>query len=100
MVDPPLPNGVALYYQTIHEKPMAFGHTSRKTLAVEAGEQRLRESARAGDYRALHCDFGFRYVVADERLTIDAPAQPIELWEGRPGRLYDLERSFATCARP
>jgi hypothetical protein len=100
VAEPPLPNGVALYFQTIHEKPMAFGHTSRKTLAVEAGEQRLRAQARAGDYRALHCDYGFRYVVADEHLTLDAPAQPVELWEGRPGRLYDLGAGFAPCSRP
>ncbi|MGH7899784.1 MAG: hypothetical protein ACREQQ_17645 [Candidatus Binatia bacterium] len=99
IAEPPLPNGIALYLQTIHQRPMAFGHTSRVTAAVAAGERRLRELIRARELRALHCDYGFRYALADEHQVLEAPAESVELWQGRRGRLYDLGRGFG-CAKP
>jgi len=99
LVEPPLPNGLALYYQTLHEQPIAFGHTSRKTAAVKAAEKRLREVASSGDTRALRCDYGFRYLLADEGRRLDAPSRTFDRADA-PGKIlvYDLGERGAACA--
>jgi hypothetical protein len=90
VTDTAMPPGLALYYQTVHRHPMAFGHTSRRTAAIVAGEQRLAAAAAAHDWTALRCEFRLRWVVADAAALVPAPSETTELWDGRPGRLYDL----------
>ena len=100
LTEPPLPAGVALYLQTIHHQPIAFGHTSRKTRDVVDGEKRLRALAAAGEYRALQCEYGFRWLLADPALELDGAATEVALWEpGRLGKLHDLRGRFGECPR-
>ena len=62
---------LALYYQTIHEKPMAFGYVARIPKSVQDKEKTVKQLLRDKDFGRLHADWGFRYLVAgsDQELT-------------------------------
>jgi len=45
IVDTTVKPRLALYYQTIHEKPMAFSHVSRMPRSVNRKDQRLRKAS-------------------------------------------------------
>jgi hypothetical protein len=52
-----------LYYQTLHERPMAFGYISRSPASVDRNDRQIVALARAGNFAALRHDLGFVYVV-------------------------------------
>jgi len=58
---------LAMYYQTIHGKPIAFGYISRTPASVDAQDQELAALIRAGQWDTAASRFGFRYVVARDR---------------------------------
>lgn len=53
----------ALYYQTIHEKPIAFGYISRTPVSVDAADQALAAQILTGRWEDLARDHHFRYVI-------------------------------------
>jgi hypothetical protein len=58
---------LALYYQTIHRKPMAFGYISRTATSVDQLDQQLAALILSGDWEAVTRRYGFRYVVKGDR---------------------------------
>lgn len=75
----------ALYYQTVHGKPIAFGYISRTPTSVDVLDQELASMIAAGQWDTVARRFGFRYVVKSDR-TADVmirglneiPLPPIE----------------------
>lgn len=57
----------ALYYQTVHQKPMAFGYISRTPTSVDHADQALALMIRKGAWDAAARSNGFRYVVWRDR---------------------------------
>lgn len=53
----------ALYYQTVHEKPMAFGYISRTPTSVDVADQALAHLITTGAWEEAARTNGFRYVV-------------------------------------
>jgi hypothetical protein len=58
---------LALYYQTSHEKPIAFGYISRTPTSVDAADQALAGMILRGEWDRLMAEHGFTYVVKRTR---------------------------------
>jgi hypothetical protein len=69
------PSG-ALYFQTLHEKPLAFGYLARKPESVEARYETLMQVIEQQQFDRLWPDHRLRYVIA----TGQAPA--LRTWPG------------------
>ena len=54
---------LALYYQTVHEKPIAFGYIARTPTSVEAADQALARLILDGQWERAAAAYQFRYVV-------------------------------------
>lgn len=81
----------ALYYQTIHEKPMAFGYISRVPQSVATVDYQMNELAERGEWGRLREEFGIRYLVAKPALPVAVEGRtPTILFEDSKARLYDL----------
>ena len=75
----------ALYYQTVHEKPMAFGYISRTATSVDAADLALTRLILDGAWDEATRLNGFRYVIKRDRAAevmmrgLDlAPLPPID----------------------
>lgn len=82
---------LALYYQTVHEKPIAFGYISRTPTSVDADDQALAAMIRDGEWERIATERHFTYVVkrrhAAEVMVRGLNAMPLpEIDEGR--RIY------------
>ena len=83
---------LALYYQTIHEKPIAFGYIARVPKSVAYIDSQLSEVIRQKDYVKLQREFGIRYLVVDAAVDVpcsDPPAARL-LYQDEKVKLYDL----------
>jgi hypothetical protein len=80
----------ALYYQTIHQRPMAFGYISRPTTSVDAKSRELRRVFEMGDYEKLYREYGFRYLILPARMntTIGSP-----VYQDNDAQIYDLSNT-------
>ena len=58
---------LALFYQTEHEKPIAFGYISRTPTSVDATDQALAGMILRGEWDRLTAEHGFTYVVKRTR---------------------------------
>ena len=56
-------SGIALYYQTIHHRPMASGYVARVPSSAWATLLRQKDLVDAGAYGALCREYGLRYLV-------------------------------------
>ncbi|HEV2295956.1 MAG TPA: hypothetical protein VGR35_19075 [Tepidisphaeraceae bacterium] len=81
----------SLYYQTIHEKPFAFGYISREPASVATEKLRKLLAARTGDVATLRSAWGFDYFVTPA--TMDVPAATIVYDDGET-RIYSLRPSL------
>jgi hypothetical protein len=61
----------ALYYQTIHGKPLAFGYISRVQQSVIGKDTVLTTIVQDQDYKRLCSDYGIRYVVTARGKVVD-----------------------------
>jgi hypothetical protein len=82
----------ALYYQTIHQRPMAFGYISRPTRSVEAKSRELRRVFEMGDYEKLYREYGFRYLILPSRMKLVA-ALGSPLYQDNDAQIYDLSNT-------
>ena len=57
---------LALYYQTAHEKPIAFGYISRTPTSVDADDQALAAMILRGDWDRIAAERHFTYIVKRE----------------------------------
>ena len=62
-------SGIALYYQTIHERPMASGYVARLPSSAWAMLVRQKQLTDQNAYGALCRDFGLRYLVAPHAVS-------------------------------
>ncbi len=82
----------ALYYQTVHQRPMAFGYISRPSLSVDAKSSELRRVFEMGDYEKLYRDYGFRYLILPSRMNIVA-ALGSPIYQDGDAQIYDLSNA-------
>ena len=89
----------ALYFQTIHEKPVAFGYVARIPTSVREEERTVKRHVRDKDYRTLFCDYHFKYLVIpiEEEDPRDDPSMSL-LYRDSKIAIYDLEAPFPKCA--
>ena len=80
----------ALYYQTVHQRPMAFGYISRPTTTVDAKSRELRRVFEMGDYEKLYREYGFRYLILPARMnaTFGSP-----VYQDNDAQIYDLSNT-------
>jgi hypothetical protein len=79
----------ALYYQTVHQRPMAFGYISRPTRSVDEKSRELRRVFETGDYEKLYREYGFRYLVLPREMNLVAALGP-PLYQDNDAQIYDL----------
>jgi len=91
IVDTTASPGLALYYQTIHEKPMAFGYLSRIPGSVNAKDQELSQVISDKQYSLLLRDYDIRYLVtdADTDVLAEYPVAKVLYYDTKV-KLYDL----------
>ena len=82
--------GWSLYYQTVHEKPLAFGYISRAPASVESRRRRFLQLAERGLYDVICDEPGVAYLVVDAATT--CPSLPL-VHEDANARIY-------ACASP
>jgi hypothetical protein len=58
---------LALYYQTAHHKPIAFGYISRTPTSVDEQDQRLAALIKTGNWDMVSKEYAFAYVVKGDR---------------------------------
>ena len=63
----------ALYYQTVHERPMAFGYISREPYSRSNQRSRFIRLADTGQYHVIRRRYGFRYMVSNDAGLEDTP---------------------------
>lgn len=85
---------LALYFQTIHQKPMAFGYVARIPASVREQEERLKQLVRNRDYKTLSHGYHFRYLVipAEQGRAGDDPPVTL-LYQDSNVAIYDLGSS-------
>jgi hypothetical protein len=82
---------VALYYQTIYEKPMALGYVSRVPTSTEAKDLALMAVIEEGRYPDLCRQYGFRYLLAwSDRDVLSTDPSIQVLYDQGNIWLYDL----------
>ena len=64
-----------LYYQTIHQKPIAFGYISRVPTSVDKKDEVLSETIQNQDYCKLWDTYHIRYLITNDILPAEE-AQP------------------------
>lgn len=81
----------ALYFQTIHEKPLAFGYVSRIPENVLRKNDYLMQLLEKGKFSVLYQEFQFRYLISKKiiRTSIDNPIHVI--FQEGDIRIYDLK---------
>jgi hypothetical protein len=81
----------ALYYQTVHQRPMAYGYIARVSKSVDEKSSELRRAFEAGDYEKLYREYGFRYLVIPSAMNLVA-ALGTPLYQDNDAQIYDLSR--------
>jgi hypothetical protein len=80
--------GQALYYQTVHRRPMASGYISRVPVDVMRADERIARAVAAGRWQAVRYEFGFRYLVASAGGP--RPGRGV-VYDGPDRRIIDLD---------
>ena len=78
---------LAAYYQTIHEKPMAFSDVSRIPKSVLEKDNCLRRLVQDREYTKLYYGYNLRYLVTDTSAEIQGIKM---LYNGDGVKVYDL----------
>ena len=82
----------ALYYQTVHQRPMAFGYISRPSTSVDANSRELRRVFEMGDYEKLYREYGFRYLILPSRMNlVTTLGSPV--YQDNDAQIYDLSNT-------
>jgi hypothetical protein len=79
----------ALYYQTVHQRPMAYGYIARVSKSVETKSNELRRVFEMGDYDKLYSEYGFRYLILPRDMNLVA-ALGAPLYQDNDAQIYDL----------
>jgi hypothetical protein len=87
------PSTLAMYHQTIHQKPLALGYVSRYPKSVREREQRITEAVRKGSYDILLKNYGIKYLVLPSEQIRDAAGILSPLYATPNFGLYRIEES-------
>lgn len=82
----------AMYYQTVHQRPMAFGYISRPPRSVDAKSSELRRGFEMGDYEKLYREYGFRYLILPRDMNLVA-ALGSPIYQDNDAQIYDLSNT-------
>lgn len=82
----------ALYYQTVHQRPMAFGYIARVARSVDAKSAELRWVFETGDYERLYREYGFRYLILPRDMNA-VTALGVPLYQDNDAQIYDLSKA-------
>ena len=81
----------SLYYQTVHQKPLAFGYIARVPMTVEKRNRRIRELIGNLEFNRLYWSYHFRYLVIEGRvLSSTSKAYLRLLFDDGEVRIYEL----------
>lgn len=83
--------GQMLYYQTVHQKPLALGYIARLPKSVADRDHGIYLFKERGDYARLASDYGIRYVItaADDEAPARVPSARL-VYDDPRVRIYDL----------
>ncbi len=83
---------LALYYQTIHEKPIAFGYVSRVPKSVKEKDDQLKAIIKRREFSRLYAEYNIRYLIGGAAInTADGQSLvPIRTFYRDSVALYDL----------
>jgi len=68
----------AMYYQTIHQKPIAFGYVSRIPTSVQTQDDEIMQAIKQKNYSRLYHDYHLRYLIVKEDSGADQPKVVIQ----------------------
>ena len=89
VIDQFSPIGEALYYQTIYNKPMAFGYISRVPQSVNDRDNRLTDLLSRNMYVDIYKQFNLRYFVIPNDVNIKSTCK-YTLTDNGNVRFYDI----------
>jgi hypothetical protein len=83
---------VQLYYQTVYQKPLVFGYTSRVPSSIEEKETGIRRAINRGDYTRLWDEYHIRYIVTKDVIEYKSPFVSVELvYQDGDTNIYRLD---------
>jgi hypothetical protein len=89
---------LALYFQTIYEKPVAFGYVARIPTSVRQNEQTIRELVRNKEYGILFSKYHFKYLVTHAKQGFPkGDSSSGVIYQDSKVTIYDLE-TFSLAA--
>ena len=81
----------SLYYQTFHQRPLAFGYIARVPMSVEKRNQRIRNLIGDLEFNLLYRSYHFRYLVVEGRALSSTPKAYLRLlFDDGEVRIYEL----------
>jgi len=88
-----------LFYQTVHEKPLAFGYLARIPKSVEKKDRDLAEVIKNENFSRLWPDYHFRYIVSGDRPHVLRSLPGVEVvWTDGQISLFDISHSESHLA--
>lgn len=79
MIDSVNPAPIALYYQTVHEIPMAGGYISRNPTSVWTGRREKYSALKSQNYLKLLKDYNIHYIVTSSIMSNTTCQSPLTL---------------------
>jgi hypothetical protein len=91
MIDSVNPAPIALYYQTVHEIPMAGGYISRNPTSVWTGRREKYSALKSQNYLKLLKDYNIHYIVTSSIMSNTTCQSPLTLVYDTQGvKLYAI----------
>lgn len=87
--EPGIPPGQVMYYQTVHQKPIAFGYLSRVPALVAQQNARIAELVARQEFDKLCSEFQLRYlVIAPQEFPAESGLESV--YEDREAKIIEL----------
>ncbi len=91
LLDTTTAGGLAMYYQTIHEKPMAFGLTARVPTSLREKEAAMVTTLHDKDFSLLAHRYRIRYLIAPAQVSSPLRYPPARLiYNDGATKVFDL----------
>lgn len=84
---------LSLYYQTIHQKPLALGYIARMPRTLVVKDDRLIDLYRHGEFEHLYQSYGLQYVIvpAQTKTALQKMGKRWEIqYEDAEAAIYDM----------
>jgi hypothetical protein len=91
----------ALFYQTLHERQMAFGYVAREPRSVETQDRALEQVLRQQRFDRLWPDYRLRYLVARDLAPMLRTWPGVrKLWDDGETAVFDVSTAGKSTPRP